>query len=66
MKTVNQKYRLEYKQKYPVITRSKVSDEHTFCKVCKTDLSVVHGAIDNIKNGVIEYIKENKDSLFGK
>ena len=51
-KTVSQKFRHEYELKYPVVSRSKISEEHAFCKICETDISIAHGGIDDIKKHV--------------
>ena len=42
-KTVSQKYRAEYSQKWPLFTKSHVSDSHVRCQLCQSDFSVAHG-----------------------
>lgn len=42
-KTVDQKYKAEYSRKWPVLTKSTVSDCHVRCQLCQTDFSVAHG-----------------------
>ena len=41
-----------WKQVYPCIAKSSVSDEHIFCTVCKRDVSVKHQGIADITRHV--------------
>ena len=46
---VQQKFRSEYADKYPCITRSNVSVNHAFCKTCKLDFSVAHAGMFDVQ-----------------
>lgn len=45
--TVKQKFRKDYTIKYPFITASRVSENHAFCGICRLDISVAHGGMND-------------------
>ncbi len=51
-KTVNQRFKKEYTEKYPVITASRIGESHAFCTVCRLDISVAHGGIHDCRKHV--------------
>ena len=49
---VMQRYKAEYAEKYPVIRKSSVGDNHAFCILCGTDFSVAHGGMLDVKKHI--------------
>ena len=47
-----QKYRLEYAQKFPVLSSSKLGEHHARCNLCSTDFSVSHGGLSDVEKHV--------------
>lgn len=51
-KTVDQKFRKEYHEKFSFITRSTQSDSHAFCTICRVNFSVSHGGMYDVKKHI--------------
>ena len=47
-----QKYRKEYTEKYPVLVKSKLSDFHAWCTVCKIDKNISHGGMSDCRGHI--------------
>lgn len=50
--TGKQRFRPEYTHEWPVLVRSKLSDFHVYCTVCKIDRDVSHGGRDDCRRHV--------------
>lgn len=63
-KTVNQKFRKEYTDKFNFIIPSKKSVHHAFCSTCRVDISISHGGMCDIRRHVnTEGHKGNAETL---
>jgi hypothetical protein len=51
-KTVDQRFRPDYSVAYPVIKKSLKSSSHAFCSLCRSDFSVAHGGLNDVKKHV--------------
>ena len=49
---VAQRYRSEYAMRYPIITKSSMSDSHAYCNLCKVDINIGHGGLTDITKHV--------------
>lgn len=48
--TIKQAYREEYAEQFPgIITKSRLGIHHAFCTVCRVDIVISHGGINDIK-----------------
>ncbi len=65
-KTVNQRFKKEYTEKYPVITASRIGERHAFCTVCRLDISVAHGGIHDCTKHVGSVSHRQKATIASK
>ncbi len=60
---VTQRFKSDYSVRFPVITKSNVSEGHAYCNMCMCDFSVSHGGIVDVKKHVNTAKHTSKSSL---
>ncbi len=61
-----QKYRVEYSNEFPELTKSKISDLYIYCMACRKDFTISHGGRDDCRRHVDSPTHKKNKELFNK